>query len=183
MKNMSSWTIAAGLVVCLAGCNGSGTSSQAGNPGSPASAATTAAKASTGAAALQPLDGSLLANARPVGACALDQVDGAQVAGPVHLKKGSSAKVTGWSSDEKRMARDHVMFVLAGQQAFGVSIPTGQPRPDVAASLQGPGLANAGFSEAVDFSAVAPGDYAVKILVQEPGDSQICATEKHLVID
>jgi hypothetical protein len=182
MKKMFSLTIAAGLVVCLAGCNGSGSNSQASNSGSPASVATTAAKASAGAA-LQPLDSSLLANARPVGACALDQIDGAQVAGPVHLKKGGSAKVTGWSSDEKKMARDHVTFVLAGQQSFGVAIPTGQPRPDVAASLQGPGLANAGFSEAIDFSAVPAGDYAVKILVQEPGDSQICATEKHLVID
>jgi hypothetical protein len=132
---------------------------------------------------MQPVDEALLAKARSVGACALDQVDGAQVTGSAHVRKGNSAKVTGWSSDENLNAPPHVTFVLADQHSFGALIPTGQPRPDVAASLNGPALANAGYSSMIDFSAVPPGDYKVKIWVQEASDSQLCSTDKRVVID
>lgn len=180
IKQVSLWVVAAGLVFSVAGCN-SPSSSASATSQAPSTAASTAS-ASSAKLAMQGIDESLLTKSRQVGACALDQVDGAQLVDSAVVKKNSPATLTGWSSDEKKDAPAHFLLVIVGRQSFGVEIPTGRSRPDVAQSLNSASLANAGFSEVVSFSAVPTGNYQVKFLIQEAGDSQICSTGKQLIV-
>ena len=95
--------------------------------------------------------------------CALDTVNGQPPAGTPALEPGSSAAVGGWAGNGAGQVATGFHLVLKGTQSYSAPINIGIARPDVAASLNSPGLENSGFT--LDFSLmnVATGNYAAYV--------------------
>lgn len=105
--------------------------------------------------------------------CAADAVDGAPVMPGLSRSRGEVLALEGWVATS--LLRDPGQFsvVLDGERDFGGRLETNVARPDVAATLKSPLLANAGFRVHLKLD-VPPGRYALAYLLQGEGGPEAC---------
>lgn len=115
--------------------------------------------------------------------CNLDAIDGAPP-GSKPLSHDGSVLFEGWAaSNDGAAVPDAAMIVLLGQQAFEVRVPTGAPRPDVAAANHEPALANAGYAINADMAAVTAGSYTVELRYAAGGKAWRCETVHSVAVE
>ena len=116
------------------------------------------------------------------GHCFLDAVNG----GPT---KGATAQVDkevsfgGWVSDTDNRVPTTALFVLEGSSnSYSVPLVAGGERPDVAAALSNEALQNSGYNVVAQLDGVAPGEYALAIVL---GSDQVvrCELNAKLTVD
>lgn len=138
----------------------------------PASAPTQSALAS-----FNPFDASILPVETTNKECALDVVNGQPPADVPVLAPDSSAAIGGWAGNGSGQAATGFHLVLKGDQSYSAPINVGVARPDVAASLNSPGLENSGFTLDFTLLNVASGTYAA--YVADPANPQASCDLKY----
>jgi len=175
MKNVSLKTLAGiAVLAALVACDSTDKSKQ--SDGVAAVAAVAAPEAPT-ISASQPAQGLAAPFSEEVmslavgGNCALDTVDGVQVAnGSLELKRSTPATVGGWVADASgAVPADPVLVVHNDTARYAVKFATGIARADVAEVMKSPALATAGFETPVVLSDVPAGTYDLSIVL--PGST------------
>ena len=116
--------------------------------------------------------------------CNLDAV-AEQAVGSKALPHNSDPLFSGWVADTATGAVPVTgQLVLKGPQDFALTFHTGSPRrPDVAKAMNKPAFVSAGFQIRGDLSNVSPGKYAVLLLSKVAGQSLLCETKQHVVVE
>lgn len=139
----------------------------------PAAAPTETAPASTAPealAAFAPFTGSLPADITNK-ECALDTVNGQAPAATTSFDAGASAALGGWAGNGAGQVASNFHLVLKGAtQSFSTAIQPSVARPDVATSLNAPGLENSGYTLNMSLAGVPAGDYAMYLA--DPSNTQ-----------
>lgn len=174
--------------LALAACGQTSQSPSVSAPGSaPAASAPVSSADATVApessASAQPIASAVVAGAKLSGqACSLDTIEGSYDA-RVTLNRTKPHAFRGWLENDQQKAAGEFQIVLAGNEDFAIDAHTGIARPDVAASLHNPALADAGFNVAGNLDAVPVGEYRVQLLMQMNGNGRMCETKKSLTLD
>ena len=94
--------------------------------------------------------------------CALDTVNGQAPAATTGFDAGASAALGGWAGNGAGQVASNFHLVLKGAtQSFSTAIQPSVARPDVATSLNAPGLENSGYTLNMSLTGVPAGDYAM----------------------
>ncbi|AER55143.1 hypothetical protein DSC_02450 [Pseudoxanthomonas spadix BD-a59] len=109
--------------------------------------------------------------------CALDTFNGEAPTSGLALPTGSSAAVGGWAGNGAGQVATGFHLVLKGAQSYSAPINIGVARPDVATSLNSPGLGNSGFTLDFSLANVAAGTYAAYIT--DPANPQTACDLKY----
>jgi hypothetical protein len=115
--------------------------------------------------------------------CALDRVGDAPAEAVTTITREKPVLLMGWAAHGATGTSPPVVVVeLSGKKRF-FAAATRVKRPGIAAELKTPGLLNSGYDLLASFSAVPPGEYAVRILqVSLAGDAFLCDTEKKIKV-
>lgn len=183
MRNMSTmflWMMSASTAILLVSCGDSHPLPTATTQASSATAAKPAVSytPSTGAfAAITPAAASAATTN-----CNLDSIDGSPV-GSKPLARGQSVEFAGWAAsiDGTKVPRT-VQLELLGSKDFGVSVPTGASRPDVALATHHPQLGSAGYVIRASLEGVAAGTYKVALSYRIDGKALQCQIPRSVTI-
>lgn len=130
----------------------------------------------------RPLDRAAWATAEEV-PCALDAVNEIPSATEVaNLESGGEARFIGWVADSQLDVPPAFQLVLVGEASYAADGATGVERPDVAQALGSPVLASAGFDVVTTLPGVAPGSYAVELLLGDERQPRRCDTRTRVTV-
>jgi hypothetical protein len=164
--------LALALTLALAACgNKPAEQTQDAAPASAASASTAAL------ATFNTFDASALPAETTNKECALDTFNGQAPASGQTLPAGSSAAIGGWAGNGAGQVAKGFHLMLKGTQSYSAPINIGVERPDVAASLNSPGLDNSGFTLDFSLANVAAGTYAAYLA--DPANPQAACDLKY----
>lgn len=122
--------------------------------------------------------------AEGLASCALDLVNGTLIANSVSAQLHASIAMRGWVTNSVHQSPTTFELVLANElNAYGIEASTGTYRPDVANALRAQGALQAGFDFQAESTSVPPGSYRVIMRLQNGKTSEICDTQKSIVID
>lgn len=115
--------------------------------------------------------------------CALDRINAQAALGQtISLEAGGQANFIGWVADSTLQVPEHFKIVLSGSNNYGAESTAGGGRPDVARALNSDALKSAGFKVMASLGDVAPGDYAVSVIVEADGKFSRCATTTRITV-
>ena len=171
------------LSACGQTSQSSATSALASAPTAPGAATPIdAAQAPESSSTPQPIASATVAAAKlSRQACSLDTIDGSYDA-HVTLDRTKPHAFRGWLEDDQHKSAGDFQIVLVGDKDFAIQAHTGIARPDVAASLKNPALADAGFNIEGRLDAVPAGEYSVRFLMQSDGKSSWCDAKKEIAL-
>jgi len=115
-------------------------------------------------------------------ACALDAVND-QPAKDAPISDKARVKLNGWAGNVPAgTSPQQVIVEFEGASKVYVQATHGIKRPDVAAALKKPGLADTGWVAYADLSEAAAGAYKVRIIQVEGQTGLVCDSNKSIVI-
>jgi hypothetical protein len=162
------------LALVTTGCKQQPAEQSAQHEPNPAGAAAAVPSATDGLATFAPFTGTLPAEASNK-ECALDMHDGQAPVSPAEFNSGASAAFGGWAGNGAGQAASGLQMVLKGEsQSYSTPIKTSVPRPDVAAALNAPALANSGYTLNFSLQGVPAGEYGAYLVDPANIEGTLC---------
>ena len=127
----------------------------------------------------------LAAAASSDGHCSLDAINGAGFADGVSrstVKAGEAFSAGGWVVSSAMQFVPQFTLVLEGAQSYGFAGTTGISRPDVAKAMNADTAGQSGFNVTANLGTIPAGTYKVVTLVKSATASEICDTQRKVVL-
>ncbi len=127
----------------------------------------------------------LAAQARVAGVCSLDRVDGQALSGSAAPLPRRTVLVEGWAADVDGSSLPALAWLVLESGGASVHVPLelGRPRPDVAAALDQPAMATAGYRVKADLAALAPARYRAWLVWVGASGWSRCDARRTLLVD
>jgi hypothetical protein len=173
------------IIAALAACNDDSREAADFSPGTQETPAPPAEPAGTAPAELSQEERSLPLVAG--GECNLERLDGERFAGEPMKAPAATVNLSGWLADtrSRQIPQSFELRMVEAQsnRAWKVQGQTGTEREDVQALLGGePGFAHAGYSVAVDTSALPQGTYRMYVVFDGGSGLVSCDNGRSLVV-
>lgn len=169
--------ISAAIALSLAACGNSGEQQSHPSAYAPALAQTYVKVAKDRPSNLP----SMLATTEP---CSLDVVNDQPALDTNSVADKATVKFVGWAGNvASGTSPQEVWLEFIGTNSAYVKVIRGGKRPDVASSLNKPGLADAGWETYADLSPLAGGTYKIRVIMIDGQQGLACETNRAVKIN